>query len=168
MAAIPQWKIWQDGIHDYFAERQKREPLTVHRFEDTAAAGNYISAQPGDCMVVSNGSLLLIEAKWSGTHDSLTQCFSKAVSDKQMMFARLWARAGAYTFLAFAGKDNIIELWDSAHCARIRAEGRRLTGSKPIKTFVGGYEDGLDYLFSPLTIHTHDSYFQKTLIGERK
>lgn len=163
--AIPEWKKLETKLQDYFEARAEREFITYQRFMDTHAAGAFLPANPGDHLVIAHGKPLLIETKYSSAHASLASCFASHVSDSQLMFHRLWSRAGARTFILFKGKNSIYELWDGGHCAWVRANGKRLSGSEPIKkienfTWFGAFTE----LFEPLVITELYSFRQVRIL----
>jgi len=128
----PKWKEFESGIQEYLQGREAEEPLTYHRFYDTASAGDFLPAQPGDFLVLSRGHCILLEAKHSVVHKSLKSCFASAVSSAQIGFHRVWQRAGATTYFIFKhepedGQTPILELWDGKQLVMARHDGRRLS-----------------------------------------
>lgn len=164
--ATPEWKKLEQELQKYFEDRMEVDFLIYHRFMDTHAAGDFLPAQPGDHMVVSNGKTILIETKYSARYTSLSQCFSEMVSDRQIVHHRLWARAGARTLFMFKGKDYHYELWDGAECAWCRVNNRRLSSiGGPIKEFTSlSWKGAMKSAFDSLVIKSRNSFYQEKLL----
>jgi hypothetical protein len=144
--AIAEWRKFENDVQELFLSRMERERMVYHRFYDTASAGNFLPAQPGDHLVVYQGMPILIETKYSGKHATLRSCFSSNVDDGQMGSHRIWTRAGAITLLAFRGTEGH-ELWDGAYLVECRMTGTRLDLSRRLK-----HGTGLQELFSKVVI----------------
>lgn len=131
------WRKFEQDIQNYLQKREAEEPMTYHRFYDTASAGDFLPAQPGDFLILSRGHAILLEAKHSTVHASLKSCFASHVKDNQIGFHRIWQRAGATTFFIFkseiSGHNPVIELWDGKALVTARHQGRRLGMSWRVK-----------------------------------
>lgn len=153
---LPAWKLFEQDVQGLFKARQELEPLVYHRFYDTAAAGNFLPAQPGDHLIISRGHAILIETKCSTVRPSLRSCFSNMVKNTQIMKHRLWQRAGATTFFLFradlpSGKNH--ELWDGRGVVKARL-GRHLL---PKNVLVKQGPD-LDQVLRDISLHlVHES-----------
>ena len=124
---ITSWETLESEIQTFLEARQRIGKTMYHRFYDTHAAGNFLPGQPADFMVVNNGKLHFIEAKFSEVHDSLKSCFSGAVRANQTAAAHLAVRAGAnYVFLFYSAKSDMFELWDGEYLFQQRSKGQRL------------------------------------------
>lgn len=121
----PNWKKFENKVQRHFEQRAENERLVYHRFYDTASAVGFLPAQPGDHLVIWQGTPILIETKYSKRFASLSSCFSEMVGDGQIGSHRIWLRAGAQTLFAFQGTDGY-ELWWGAHLAECRVAKKRL------------------------------------------
>lgn len=123
---MERWKKFEQDVQSYLTTQAITRPLVLHRFYDTRSAGASLPTQPGDFLVIYNGSPILLELKSSETHDSLRGCFSSAVPATQVAFHMLWKRAGAETWILFLGADGRYELWPFFSYQRAKETGRPL------------------------------------------
>lgn len=158
---MPEWKKLEQRVQEFFEYKAETDLVTYQRFMDTHAAGAFLPANPGDHLVIAHGKPLLIETKYSSNHTSLSSCFASHVSDQQLMFHRLWNRAGARTFILFQGKGYVYELWDGGHCSWVRVNNKRLSGSQPLKVVEHPlWKEALSKMFEPLIITEKESFRQ--------
>ena len=124
---IGSWQDLEAEVEKHLKEHQRLSKLAYHRFFDSKSAGSLLPAQPADFLVTYHGATLLIEAKFSGVHDSLRAAFSGAVKAHQLASARIWTRAGAGYFLLFySAPANSFEVWEGLYCAERRSVGKPL------------------------------------------
>ena len=158
---VPEWKQLEERVAEYFRLRMENEPLVYHRFYDTHAAGGFLPAQPADHLVVSRGTPILIETKYTSRFETLVSCFSEMVDDNQIANTRMWSRAGAYSLYLFEGTEGY-ELWDGDYCARQRTDGKRLKkeGYIKVEAFLplGSKRDALAHLLAEVVVEYPGTY----------
>lgn len=136
---------FEDKVAGALKEIQDTHKSTFHRFPDSKAARNLLSAQPGDHQFMYEGMTILLEEKCSEAHSSLRGGFSALWDKRQAGFHRKWHRAGipsAVLFCDYCAKD--VEIWDGIQIATARVEGERVPAEVepivtcPIKTLTQG------------------------------
>lgn len=109
---------WVEGQVQEALDRIYRSgPVFYQRLYDTRSAGSYLPAQPGDFIVVANGTPFLVEVKASGKYPSLESAgaMRALIKDHQMLGAHLFARAGGRSLVIFYGRrSRRLEIWDGA------------------------------------------------------
>jgi hypothetical protein len=123
--SLPLWKKFEDDLQTYLDKRAEVEPMMVEREYDTRSAGDFLPARPGDFWILSRGRFILLEAKHSTVHRSLTSCFASSIRDDQLSQHRRTLRAGGFGFYIFksevAGSSTpLIQLWNSRDLIWIR------------------------------------------------
>ena len=120
---------FQDRVQKAIFEIQEFQPAMAHRFVDSKAAGNLISAQPGDHMLLRPGAAWLIEEKHSTIHESLRNGLSSMFKDQQPAQHFKWHRAGHPSLVIFCYQMSMVEFWDGKLVTKKRMEGTRLLKS---------------------------------------
>lgn len=132
MASIKHWGDLEDEIELRLKKLMQRFPIFYLRLYDSHTAGTYMPPQPSDFILwppkgKEKPPSTFLEAKYSGTAESLRSVFSNNVSDGQMASARLVARAGReYKILFYSATARQFELWDGFYCAERRSIGKPL------------------------------------------
>lgn len=155
---LPKWKQLEEDVTNLMRGRAEKEPMIYHRFYDTAAAGAFLPAQPGDHLVIRKGVPIVIETKFSSRYVSLVSIFSKVPTDQQLAFARLWSRALAYYLIVFQGTAGY-ELWDGEFLYYQRINKQRIN-----RLQVLGLSDDLEDLLSGVKDPRHIGAENPTVI----
>jgi hypothetical protein len=117
-------------------EKKTKEALDViqslnmamqYRFPDSNSARNYLQAQPGDHMLLINGTAILIEEKCSNRYSTLRSGFSGMWSKKQASYHRLWNRSGCPSWVVFCDHQREwVEIWRGDLLAGLRVKGKKI------------------------------------------
>lgn len=128
--ARPTGKLLEKQLTAYFKRLQETLPVFFYRFPDTYAAGDFLPAQPGDFFVLFRGQSVLIEAKESAKHQSLSSGFDELVKDHQATSMYLWNRAEGFPLVVFGqvvgGEIRHYEVWEGYEVALARRANRDL------------------------------------------
>lgn len=113
---------FQTAVQDELSVLQTQRGFVYHRLYDTRSAGAYLPAQPGDFCGTIQRRGFLIEVKSSLKHSSLADnraALNDLFSDDQVAKMRLWAMAGAITFVVFLDQGSgKREIWDGEYVAK--------------------------------------------------
>lgn len=117
----------EQAVQEILAAVSRKHPAMWGRFYDTKSAGNLIPNQPSDFWMVYKGRMVFVEVKFSEAAESLSNVFSKAVSDNQIASSRLAHRAGgSYWVVFYSSLSRQYEVWPGQHLAGSRSFGKRL------------------------------------------
>lgn len=132
-------KEFEENVKNNLQSFMSKNKTVTLRLYDTRSAGNYIPSQPGDFVSVWQGNAILIEAKSSTIHDSLSDKRSSLTSlfDKeQVAKMRIWKRAGASVSVIFKSpRQGRIEVWDGAYIAECFVTPRKRADIKQAYLF---------------------------------
>jgi len=113
-------KEFEEDIGSEFKKLMSITKTYFHRLYDSTSAGAFLPSQPGDFIVLYEGTPWLIEAKSSTKFDSLAGkretlgLFDSA----QIAKMRLWHRAGGKVGVLFKSHDTgTVELWHGLYIA---------------------------------------------------
>ncbi len=134
---------WFEGkTDDILKEAKGKKQCTFVRLYDSyAAQGNMLGNQPGDFIVMADGTGILLECKSSEVHGSLRSCLSANVEDHQGAAHRIWViNGGAALFVFYTGITDEVEFWEGSYVGTCKAAGKPLNkderlGCVPLKKF---------------------------------
>lgn len=135
----------ENAVQEVLVEITRKRPAMWGRFYDTKSAGNMIPNQPSDFWLVHKGKMIFIEAKFSEVAESLSNVFSKAVSDNQIASSRLAKRAGgSYWVVFYSSLAKQYEVWPGPPLADCRSFGKRL--ELKARTLCSTAQDAVDFI----------------------
>ena len=151
MKTISTWKRLEEGIWTHLQDTQSKQQAFVHRFYDSASAGNLLPIQPADFLLIREGVSCFIEAKFSERHQTLVSCFSGSVKQHQLTSAYLTNRAGCrYRILFYSLSAGRAEVWDGLMCYERRQESKRLRREEALAVF-DTVQEAMDWIVDETT-----------------